>query len=119
MGEGTLDLSELGVVRANTSVRASVGLGHLVVLVPEDQEVLVNTEVGAGSAVVFGHEQNGMSFDTHELFRGEGRTLVLDLEVGMGQVEVRRAGPPDELEPIDPADPIDEPDPIEDPQPIG
>ena len=39
MGEGTLDLSELGVLRVDTTVRATVGLGHLVVLVPEDQDL--------------------------------------------------------------------------------
>jgi hypothetical protein len=93
MGEGTLDLTDLEVPSASdVSVAASVGLGHLVVLVAEDEDVFVNTKVGAGEAVVFGVEHNGMSFDTHDDFTdGDGDGLVLDLEVGMGQIEVRRA----------------------------
>ena len=66
MGEGTLDLSELALLRRETSVTATVGLGHLVVLVPQDQDVTVNTEVGAGDAMVFGEEQNGVGFETHD-----------------------------------------------------
>ena len=90
MGEGTLDLSELGIVRAPTTVRATAGFGHLVVLVLEDQELVVDTEVGAGETVVFGEKQNGVGFETHDRHPGEGGTLTLDLEVGMGQIEVRR-----------------------------
>ena len=50
----------------------------------------MNTEVGAGEAVVFGEQQNGVGFETHDAIPGEGGTLILDLEVGMGQIEVRR-----------------------------
>ena len=71
-------------------MRATAGLGHLVVLVLEDQDLVVNTEVGAGEAVVFGEKQNGVGFETHDRHPGEGGTLTLDLEVGMGQIEVRR-----------------------------
>ena len=67
MGEGTLDLSELGMPAGDDATcEATVGLGHLVVLVPEDQDLVVNTEVGAGEAVVFGEQQNGVGFETHE-----------------------------------------------------
>jgi hypothetical protein len=90
MGEGTLDLSDLGILRMDTEVRATAGLGHLIVLVREDQDLVVDTEVGAGETVVFGEEQNGVGFETHDAHPGDGRTLTLDLEVGMGQIEVRR-----------------------------
>ena len=74
MGEGTLDLSELrAAARRTTDVRATVGLGHLIVLVPEDQDAVVNTEVGAGEVVVFGEQQNGVGFETHEAYAGERR----------------------------------------------
>jgi predicted membrane protein len=102
MGEGTLDLSELVLLRRETSVTATVGLGHLVVLVPEDQDVSVNTEVGAGEVVVFGREQNGVGFETHDSFPGDGATLILDLEVGMGQIEVRRVESDQRVEPVEP-----------------
>jgi hypothetical protein len=91
MGEATVDLSELGLLREEETVRATVGFGHLVVLVADGQDVFVNTEVGAGEAVVFGEQQNGIGVDSHEGYPGRGATLVLDLEAGMGQIEVRRA----------------------------
>jgi predicted membrane protein len=90
MGEGTLDLSELPLLRRDTNVRATVGMGHLVVLVPDDQDLTVNTEVGAGEVMVFGERQNGVGFETHDGFPGDGATLALDLEVGLGQIEVHR-----------------------------
>jgi hypothetical protein len=91
MGEGTLDLSDLPIDRdEELTVRATVGLGHLVVLVAEDEPVFVNAEVGAGEVVVFGEERNGVGVDLHESFDSDGEGLILDLEVGMGQIEVRR-----------------------------
>lgn len=92
MGKGTLDLSGLPLVRQETTVRATVGLGHLVVLVPQDQDVFVNTDVAGGEVTVFGERQEGVGFETHDGFPGDGGTLVLDLEVGFGEIEVIRAG---------------------------
>jgi hypothetical protein len=114
MGEGTLDLSGVGLLRVGAEVRATVGMGHLVVLVPDDQAVTVQTEVGAGDVIVFGEEQNGIGFDTHERYDGEGGALLLDLEVGLGQIEVRRvarSGDAEAEEPIDAPDPTDSPEP--------
>ena len=91
MGEATVDLTGLGVLREEETVRATVGFGHLVVLVAGGQDMFVNTEVGAGESVVFGEQQNGVGVDSHESYPGRGATLVLDLEAGMGQIEVRRA----------------------------
>jgi phage shock protein PspC (stress-responsive transcriptional regulator) len=93
MGEGTLDLSDLPIPDdEELSVRATVGLGHLVVLVAEGEPVFVHAKAGAGELVVFGEERNGVEVDLHESFGGQedGEGLVLELEVGMGQVEVRR-----------------------------
>ena len=91
MGEGTLDLSDLPIRPGEeVSVRATVGLGHLVVLVDDDEPVFVNAEVGAGEVMVFGEERNGVGVDLHESFGSDGDGLILDLEVGMGAIEVRR-----------------------------
>jgi phage shock protein PspC (stress-responsive transcriptional regulator) len=91
MGEGTLDLSDLPIRSGEeVAIRATVGFGHLVVLVAEGEPVFVNAEVGAGEVVVFGEERNGVGVDLHESFGSDGDGLVLDLEVGMGQIEVRR-----------------------------
>jgi phage shock protein PspC (stress-responsive transcriptional regulator) len=90
MGEGTLDLRGLPPVEDDLTVRATVGFGHLIVLVPPDQDLLVDTEVGAGEVVVFGEQQNGVGYETHEAYHGDtDGTLTLDLQAGMGQIEVR------------------------------
>ncbi|MFL6206524.1 MAG: PspC domain-containing protein [Acidimicrobiales bacterium] len=112
MGEGTLDLTELGLLSSDQTVRATVGLGHLVVLVPVDQDLLVDTDVGAGDALVFGEEQNGLGFETHDAYHGTSDgTLTLDLEVGMGQIEVRHAASDRRDEPVDRPDPVGSPEP--------
>jgi hypothetical protein len=94
MGEGILDLTGVDVDE-ETTVRASVGLGHLVVLVADDQDVFVNTEVGAGEAMIFGVEQDGLGVETHEHYGDPDGQLILELEVGMGQIEVRRGEEPE------------------------
>ena len=110
MGEGTLDLTAVDVPRGEETVRASVGLGHLVVIVPTGQDLLVKTDVGAGEVDVFGEQHNGVGFETREAYHGTGGTLILDLEVGMGQIEVRR-GIGVRHEPVGDPDPTGSPDP--------
>jgi phage shock protein PspC (stress-responsive transcriptional regulator) len=100
MGEGTLDLSGMRLLELDTDIHASVGLGHLIVIVRDDQEVIVNTDVGAGEADVFGEQQNGVGFETHDHEPGDGGTLTLDLEVGMGQIEVRSVDPDEAPDPV-------------------
>lgn len=98
IGEGTLDLTAIELAPGDRlGLEATVGLGHLVVLVPEGLALEVTTEVGAGESQVLDLQQNGVGITTDQQ---EGDpdatgTLVLDLHVGMGQVEVRRFTPDD------------------------
>jgi hypothetical protein len=61
--------------------------------------------VGAGEAIVFGEQQNGVGFETHDHVSGDGGTLTLNLEVGMGQIEVRHALSSVRDEPVESPDP--------------
>jgi hypothetical protein len=70
-------------------VEASVGMGRLQVIVPVDAALDVTTQVGAGQSRVFGEEQEGVGVDTRQSFDGDVGLLVLDLHVGLGEVEVR------------------------------
>jgi hypothetical protein len=93
IGEGTLDLSALDIPADDVlSIDASVGIGHLVVLVPEGMAADVTTDVGAGESTVFDLVQNGVGVTTDRSVEGSATsgTLVLDLHVGMGKIEVRR-----------------------------
>jgi phage shock protein PspC (stress-responsive transcriptional regulator) len=93
IGEGQLDLSELAVPTGEVlSVDASVGIGHLLVLVPDDVAVDVTADVAAGEAVLLGLSDSGTNVSTHRAFERHGAagTVELDLQVGLGQIEVRR-----------------------------
>ena len=99
IGEGTLDLRNLDVPEGDeVTIEATVGVGHLLVEVPEGLAVDVQTDVGAGDSVVFGVGQDGLGVTSvrHDDTGATGGTLVLELQVGLGQVEVVRVDPPDD-----------------------
>ncbi len=91
IGEGTLDLTSLQLAGDDqVRIDASVGIGHLEVIVPADAVVEVDSEVGMGESRVLGLEQNGVGVDATQRDDGSGGTIELDLQVGLGQVEVSR-----------------------------
>lgn len=91
IGEATVDLTELSVPDGErVEVRASVGIGHLVVIVPDDVAVEVSGEASLGEVSVFGRTDAGWGPSTSRSFDLErfDEVLALHLEVGIGQVEV-------------------------------
>jgi hypothetical protein len=93
MGELTLDLRGLNLpALSTTTVVASVGMGQLVVRVPDDTRVQVHATAGAGQVVLFGRESNGLDAELSSgtSIRGPPGPpwLVLELSVGLGQVDV-------------------------------
>ncbi len=94
LGAGTLvlDLGEL-VVSETTEVGARVGMGDLVVVVPEGVRLEGRARVGMGEVELFGVSSGGI-VPSVDLATGEvgarGEVLTLDLQVGLGQIEVRR-----------------------------
>ncbi len=92
IGEGTLDLGGIVVPAGDELVvEVSVGLGHLVVVVPEGLAVEVTSRVGAGEIDVFGKRQDGVGVSSEHQDGTSRGTLVLDLHVGMGRIDVDRA----------------------------
>lgn len=95
-GELVLDLAKVDLVAEPTEVTVEVGAGALVVVVPDEARVTLEGGMEAGSATVFGvplaaadvTDLSSVPFD-----RGpeDGGRLTLDLQVGAGVVEVRRA----------------------------
>ncbi|MBC7273414.1 MAG: PspC domain-containing protein [Streptomyces sp.] len=101
-GVGTLDLSGLDLTEDRTvTTSAEVGLGRLRVIVPRDATVKVTMEVGVGDIQLPGEKRQDVDVQpgryqetTLNPPKGSGDaggTLDLDLEVGIGQVEVSRA----------------------------
>jgi hypothetical protein len=93
VGDARLDLRSLRPGEERTvEVEATVAIGHLVVVVPEDVPVEVRARVNAGDLRVFAEEEDGIDVDIEHADRdrpGVG-TIIIDAGVGLGQVEVIR-----------------------------
>ena len=100
-GDGTLDLSRLHLAEGQTvSTDAEVGAGRLRVIVPSDVTVKLSIDVGLGDVQLPGEDQKDVDVEpgkhkevTLSPVSGakDTGTLKLDLQVGVGQVEVSRA----------------------------
>jgi cell wall-active antibiotic response 4TMS protein YvqF len=90
-GDFLLDLQRLQVPPGTTTVEARVGVGELVVEVPDGVTVRVLASSGLGEIQVLGEQDNGFAnrVDT-TVEAGGDRRLELDLRVGIGQVRVER-----------------------------
>jgi phage shock protein PspC (stress-responsive transcriptional regulator) len=89
VGTLNLDLRDLALPLGETTVRASVGVGELIVDVPQGAAVEVTGRAGAGEVTLFGTRQNGSRVEVHRTSGSGAHRLVLDLRVGLGDVEVR------------------------------
>ncbi|HEX7463751.1 MAG TPA: hypothetical protein VF382_02500, partial [Actinomycetota bacterium] len=95
IGQLTIDLTQLPPRETGapaSDIRARVGLGELVVVVPFGELVDVNGHAGVGDVTIFGHSNGG--FDVDNAFSSSvpvGSSIVysLDLSVGVGEVTVR------------------------------
>jgi hypothetical protein len=91
VGNLTVDLRRLRVPPGTTPVAARVGIGELVVELPQGVSVEVKAVSGLGEVHVLGQEEGGFAsrVDTTSEVGGV-RRLALDLRVGLGQVRVER-----------------------------
>jgi phage shock protein PspC (stress-responsive transcriptional regulator) len=102
-GQATLDLSEIPPGVAHLPVRVSLGTGDLTVIVAKATAVEVRERAAIGGTDLFGDRQGGVSVDRSSVVAGDPDTggggggavtqspLHLDLQVGIGAIEVRRA----------------------------
>ncbi len=90
IGSMRLDLRDVAV-EGRVEVEADVGMGDLLVIVPDDVAVDVQARSGAGEVRLFGERTEGV--DVEDTFVSPGSSqdvLVIDAGVFLGQVEVRR-----------------------------
>jgi hypothetical protein len=89
VGELTLDLTALeGAIPPGERTRVELGIGEVVVIVPEGLTVGIRASAGLGSVVVFDVEEGG--FDVEQELLPDGAVFELEVSVGLGEVEVRR-----------------------------
>jgi phage shock protein PspC (stress-responsive transcriptional regulator)/predicted membrane protein len=94
VGELVVDLRDTQWPQGTTiNLKAKVGTGHALVLVPQDTCVTAKTHAGLGYVNVLGRDSGGADVDDEQgtIARAPSSTrrLVVDGEVGIGAVEVR------------------------------
>jgi phage shock protein PspC (stress-responsive transcriptional regulator) len=100
VGQLTVDLTQLSAeeIAKVGAIEASVGMGQLVVRLPSDIGAKVKAEVGVGavtggqafgSSVVNVYEYSGVGVDQAFTIGSPPHDLLLNLEVGMGEISIR------------------------------
>ena len=95
IGELRLDLSHLTFEAGTThTIKATVGIGHVLVILPRNVTVQLHGHSGMGEVRVLDQHDGGYRINRDTTLSGGGENsgrLVLDLEAGLGQVEVTDA----------------------------
>lgn len=89
-GSLTVDLRDIAVDGEPVRLEARVGLGELVVWLPDDATVDVHATSGAGEVAVGSRTNAGLGVEVDHRLDGDGAVWQLDVATGMGRVEVRR-----------------------------
>ena len=93
IGSLTVDLAAVELQRGTTSVDVDLGIGELIVIVPDGVALEVDAHAGVGEVNVLGARDDGAGADEHVSIAGptpNAPVLELDADVGAGSVEVRR-----------------------------
>lgn len=91
IGKLTVDLTAPDLDLDGARLEASLGIGDLVVVVPDDTDVDLDAHVAAGNAEAFGQAESGFDVDLIVLSGTSGsQELELELEVGIGNARVER-----------------------------
>jgi phage shock protein PspC (stress-responsive transcriptional regulator) len=94
IGHLTLDLTRVDFSHeGSTDVQATVAIGDVQVIVPRNVQVAIHTHAGMGNLRVLEQDEGGVRINRDRVLPGgEGAPrIVLDAEVGLGQVEVQDA----------------------------
>lgn len=89
-GKLVVDLRDADLPPGDRPLHLDLGVGHAVVLVPENVCVATRARVGAGEVAVFDRESGGLDVDWESSARAPEGTarVVLDADVDVGAVEV-------------------------------
>lgn len=91
MGKLTIDLRNIEDLDAVTRLTASVGMGELIVRIPQGTPFEVDVSVGAGQVEILGRTIDGVDIDESYVspgFADSTGSLTLELQAFTGRVEV-------------------------------
>lgn len=91
LGKLILDLREVDDLQPATPLKASVGMGELIIRIPPGADVEVDARVGAGQLEIMGRRVDGVGIDESYSSPGlspDQESLFLQLGVFAGRVEV-------------------------------
>ena len=92
IGELKVDLGAVQLEPGRTNVDVQLGIGELVVVVPQGAALEIDAHSGAGKVQVLGRTEDGVGADTRVVVPGpsaDAPVLVLDAHVGLGDLQVR------------------------------
>ena len=98
IGRLTLDLTEVPLGEQALTVDAEIGYGQVRVIVPADTEVRILSDINAGHIMINGDEtaagfrRDDVTTVPARTTTGSHHTIVLDVGVGGGEVEVTQVG---------------------------
>ena len=92
IGKLTLDLTQVafGAIDVPLDVRARVGIGQLVVIVPSDAPVQVDARAGIGNVSVYRQEEAGFGAELSVPAPTGAPAIRLEATVGIGEVRIDR-----------------------------
>ena len=93
IGDFTVDLTDLALPSGTTRVDVELGIGDLLVRVPEHTALEIDARAGAGQVTVLGESDDGTGAEERAVLQGStpaAPVLELDADVGFGHVAVRR-----------------------------
>jgi hypothetical protein len=89
MGSLRVDLTDVADFEDDVTIPVSVGIGEVVVVLPDDVGATVEASVGIGEVSVLGRSRGGVGVSVEEEVEGTP-TVVLEVSAGIGRVEVTR-----------------------------
>jgi phage shock protein PspC (stress-responsive transcriptional regulator) len=87
-GQIYLDLTRIEDTSEPIEISASVAVGDLNVFLPDDAGLELDAAVGGGQMRILGEYEEGTNLETRQVVDGDGPQFVLDLEAGLGTVQV-------------------------------
>ena len=97
MGRIVVDLRRAGLPAGDKPLKLDLGVGDAVVVVPRDVCVATRGRIGIGAYVPFGRDEGGVDVDLDDQPAAHAGTprLVVDADIGVGALEIRRTPPDD------------------------